>query len=94
MKPVFKCDYCEKTGTEEEIREHEEKCTENYTKRSCYTCEFRGRFTMEERKIKYECAQGKDIPAGRIYENCELYERNRKEKSPYSELVKGMFGAF
>ena len=26
MKPVFKCDYCSKMGTEEEIREHEFNC--------------------------------------------------------------------
>ena len=54
MKPVFKCDYCDKMGTEEEIREHEEKCTENYDKKSCYTCKHRGRLIMENKLCKYE----------------------------------------
>ena len=37
MKPVFKCDYCQFMGTEEEVSEHEPKCFDNYDRRSCYT---------------------------------------------------------
>ena len=92
MKPVFKCDYCSFMGTEEEVREHELTCTENYDMRSCYTCKGRGKMTMKDSKIKYECEKGKKVPAGCIMKNCDLYEQ--KEKSPYGDLVKSMFGGF
>ena len=38
MKPLFRCEYCDKIGVEEEIIQHEQTCINNYTKRSCYTC--------------------------------------------------------
>ena len=90
MKQVYKCDYCSFMGTEEEVREHEPNCHENYDMRSCYTCKNRGKMTMEESKVKYECEVGKDIPAGCIMQHCDLYEQ--KEKSQYSDLISSMFG--
>lgn len=90
MKPVYKCDYCSFMGTEEEVKEHEPKCTENYDMRSCYTCKNRGKLSMEGRNIKYECKAGKNIPSGNIYQYCDLYER--KEKSEYKDLISGIFG--
>lgn len=38
MKPVFKCKYCTFMGTEEQVRAHEDTCTNNYDKKSCFTC--------------------------------------------------------
>ena len=37
MKAIYRCEYCDVTGTEEEIREHEEGCFKNYNKKSCLT---------------------------------------------------------
>ena len=90
MKPVFKCDYCKFMGTEEEVREHEPNCFDNFDMKSCLTCKNRGKLTMEESKIKYECKKGRDVPAGKIYQNCDLYER--KEKSQYGDIVDTLFG--
>lgn len=90
MKPVYKCDYCSFMGTEEEVREHEPHCHENYDMKSCHTCKNRGRMTTVENKIKYECEVGKDIPAGYIMKHCDLYKQ--KERSPYADLVSSMFG--
>lgn len=90
MKQVYKCDYCSFMGTEEEVREHEPNCHGNYDMRSCYTCKNRGKLTMEESKVKYECEVGKDVPAGCIIKYCDSYEQ--KEKSPYADLVRSMFG--
>lgn len=90
MKPVFKCDYCSFMGTKDEVREHEPKCYENYDMRSCHTCVNRGRMTMEDGKIKYECEAGKDIPAGCIIKHCDLYER--KEKTPLGDFASSIFG--
>jgi hypothetical protein len=38
MKPLFRCDYCDFTGVEEEVIKHEETCMHNHTRRSCSTC--------------------------------------------------------
>lgn len=91
MKPVYKCDYCSFMGTEEEVREHEPLCNENYDMKSCWTCKHRGKLTMEDELIKYECEAGNDIPAGKIFQYCDLYER--KEKSTiYGGLFNSPFG--
>ena len=82
MKPVFKCDYCSKMGTEEEIREHEPKCFDNYDRRSCFTCvhkTFKG--------CNYECKVGVEIPEGKLIEFCESYDRKEK-----SDIVANLFG--
>ena len=89
MKPVFKCDYCKFMGTEEEIREHEEKCPDNYDRRSCETC------THQKLNMKcrwYECDAGKEIPEGKVYLFCDTYERKEKSKNEYSDLINSMFG--
>ena len=43
MKQLFRCDYCDQTGTAEEIEKHEVRCIHNYTKRSCLTCKHKNR---------------------------------------------------
>ena len=40
MKALYRCDFCEKTGTVEEIQEHEEKCLYNPKNKSCATCTY------------------------------------------------------
>ena len=92
MKPVFKCDYCEFMGTEEEVKEHEPTCIDNYDKRSCYTCQHRGRLSMVNGLVKYECGKEVDIPEGKIFEFCKSYERKEKHNYPYSNLINSMFG--
>lgn len=88
MKPVFKCDYCAKMGTEEEIKEHEPICTDNYDRRSCYTCEHKSvKMTSRDGKWCYECKVGKEIPEGKIFEFCESHKRKEK-----SEVVANLFG--
>lgn len=90
MKPVYKCDYCSFMGTKEETKKHESECRENYDLMSCYTCKHRGKMTMVDKIIKYECNIGKDIPAGMIIKYCDTYEQ--KEKGKYDDLISGIFG--
>lgn len=88
MKPVFKCDYCSKMGTEEEIREHEPKCFDNYDRRSCFTC-----IHKTLKGINYECKAGIEIPEGKLIEFCGSYERKEKPRNPLSENLFGnLFG--
>lgn len=74
MKPVFKCDYCDFMGTEKEVKEHESKCTENYTRKSCYTCQHRKFVNLTQ----FHCKCGIEIPEGKIFEFCPKYERREK----------------
>ena len=80
MKPVFKCDYCSKMGTEDEIREHEPICMDNYDRRSCYTCGHK-QLASQEKQWCYKCKLGKEIPDGKIFEFCPQYERRER---PYT----------
>ena len=86
MKPVFKCDYCSKMGTEEEIREHEPKCFDNYDRRSCFTCIHKTMKT-KDKQWYYECKAGVQIPEGKFFEFCPQYERKEKP-----ETITNLFG--
>ena len=88
MKPVFKCDYCDFMGTEDEVKIHERSCVENYDRRSCHTCEYR-KFKNHK---QYECANGREIPKDQIYEFCGKYKRRLKSDNPWSDIVDAMFG--
>lgn len=96
MKPVFKCDYCSKMGTEEEIREHEPICTDNYDRKSCYTCVHkRTKCSHDIKKDKamylYKCELGKEIPEGKLLEFCDKYER-KINTNEISDLFGDLFG--
>ena len=93
MKPVFKCDYCSHIGTEEEIKVHEINCTRNYDMKSCFTCIHRKMAGVKDMKMKYDCKAGKDIPEGKIYQNCELYEQDDiKKYSDFGNVFSSLFG--
>ena len=53
MKQLFRCEYCDKTGTAEQIAEHEKECMYNYHKRSCWACKH-AEWKMCEKKITNE----------------------------------------
>jgi hypothetical protein len=91
MKPIFRCEYCDKLGTEEEITKHEAECIYNHTKKSCFTCKH-----AENKIIKFVCKLGKDIPEGKLFEYCPEYEWDEKEfairtASPFSNIFGGIF---
>lgn len=86
MKPIFRCEYCNFTGTEEEVSKHEEECFDNYTKRSCWTCQHRCFNGFTEIK----CEIGKEIPSGKMMTFCPEYER--KEKQDYGSSLNNIFG--
>ena len=90
MKPMFKCDYCSKMGTEEEIREHELVCMENYDRRSCHTCEHK-KIKIKDDKLLYECKADCEIPEGQFFEFCRYYERKEKTET-IENLFSDLFG--
>ena len=92
MKPIFRCEYCDKMGTEEDILKHEEECLYNYTKRACYTCKH-----AEAKVHKYNCKLDKEIPEGKIYTCCDKYEWDEVDHThpnpiAFNNLFGGMFG--
>ncbi len=74
-------------GTEEEVKEHEPKCIDNYDRRSCYTCMHK-QLKPKDKQWCYECKLGKEITVGTIYEFCPQYERR---KEPYT-VGEALFG--
>ena len=86
MKPVFRCDYCDFIGTEVEVAEHEIECTENYNRRSCFTCMHHGYKGMD-----FTCDCGVELPAGKMYEFCPKYERG-ESGDPLEDFMNMMFG--
>ena len=83
MKPIYRCEYCDVTGTEEEIRKHEEECIKNYNKKSCLTC----KHCSTDGFKKIECKKGKEILEEKMYTNCSSHEVGEPE-------VTGFMGAF
>ena len=87
MKPAYKCDYCKFIGTKEEVKEHEQKCTDNYDRRNCYTCEHKHLVNLS----KYSCDCGVELEENQIMEFCKHYKR-KESKTPY--LFDNIFGSF
>ena len=75
MKPIYRCEYCDFTGIEEEVLKHEEECPKNYNKKSCLTCKHC--WTDGIRTIG--CKNGKEIPEEQMYENCSIHEVGEPE---------------
>lgn len=90
MKQVFKCDYCSFMGTEDEVREHESICTNNYDAKSCWTCQHRGYKTGLK---GFTCDKGLEVPDGKIYTRCGKYDRKEKKSdNGMDEILNMMFG--
>ena len=89
MKPLFRCEYCDKTGIEEEIAKHEEECFYNYNKRSCTTCKH-----AQIKGLKYICNAGKEIPEGKMFIGCESYAWDEKDhcQAATSSVFGNLFG--
>lgn len=91
MKPVFKCEYCKFMGTEEDVKNHEAECVDNYDKRSCTTCKHRKTYCNPTWRC--ECENRVDISEGKIIENCDSYERKEKVnyRNLFGDLLSGVF---
>lgn len=92
MKPIFRCEYCDKMDVEEEVLKHEKECIYNYTKRSCFTCKH-----AENKITRFNCKAGKDIPEGQQFVNCEKYEWDEIDHAhpnptAFNNLFGGIFG--
>ena len=87
MKAIYRCEYCDVTGTEEEILKHEEECIKNYNKKSCLTC----KYCSTDGFKKVECKQGKEIPEGQMVERCPMHEVGEIEVTGFMKVFGDMF---
>ena len=93
MKPVYKCDYCSYMGTEEEVKEHEPVCSNNYDAKNCHTCKHKRIVGMKDMITQRECMNGMNIPDGYICTSCSSYEVNdEKYSSDTKTMLYEMFG--
>lgn len=89
MKPVYRCEYCDHMGTEEEVRMHEEKCIYNYDRKSCWTCKNRDPKSL----MRFKCLLGTEIPEGHMCEFCSAYEWDeRGHVNTAGNIFTGLFG--
>ena len=87
MKAIYRCEYCDVTGTEEEIREHEEECFKNYNKKGCYTC----KHCATDGFKKVECKKGKEIPEGQYFQGCPMHEAGEIEVTGFMRAFTDIF---
>lgn len=87
MKPIYRCEYCDVTGTEEEVQKHEEECIKNYNKKSCYTCKHCNTDGLK----KVECKKGKEIPEGKYFERCPMHEVGEPEITGIMSMFTDLF---
>lgn len=87
MKPIYRCEYCDFTGVEEEVLKHEENCHKNYNLKSCLTCKH---CKTDGFKI-VECKQGREILEGKMYIGCSKHEVGEVE---VVGIMKTLFGDF
>ena len=90
MKPLYKCDFCDMTGTEENVYIHEATCTDNPNRKSCQYCENK-KTSFNSSKVIYTC-DFKNIPEGQQYINCDKFTLKIKKMNDFS--VSGIFESF
>ena len=88
MKQVYRCEYCNHMGTEDEVREHEIKCFSNYDRKSCWTCKHRDQKSL----MRFQCLLGKEIAEGCLIEFCSQYENDGNAGKTAFDLCRGLFG--
>lgn len=83
MKPIYRCEYCDHMGTEDEVREHEKECLKNFNNKGCLTCKH-----CKTDGLKHmECFYGEEIPEGKQFLHCDKHENGKPE-------IVGFMGAF
>lgn len=87
MKPLYRCDYCDFTGTEEEVKEHEATCIKNYNLRGCLTCVH---CNTDDFKT-FTCMAGRDIPEGYMHQNCLYHKQGEVEVTGVMKVFSDLF---
>ena len=87
MKPLYRCEYCEFTGTEEEVKEHEATCIKNYNLKGCLTCVHCNTDGFKT----ITCMAGREIPEGQMYQNCSYHKQGKVEVTGVMKVFSDLF---
>ena len=69
MIQLYRCSYCDFTGSKKEVLTHEKECFKNPNNRGCLTCAYCSKM------VTYvKCKKGKEIEEGKYIQQCSLYE--------------------
>lgn len=68
MISLYKCDYCNFIGSEEEVYKHENICEHNPSRLNCSSCQYSSFKTMKQ----YKCTlrPEREIPENQEFINC------------------------
>ena len=88
MKLVYRCEYCDHMGTEDEVREHEIKCIKNFNNKNCMTC----KHCKTDGIKSLECNFGVSIPEGQQFLHCERHETGKPEVVGFMNVFSNIFG--
>ena len=89
MRPLYRCDYCDFTGTEDEVKSHEEGCIKNHTLKGCFTCAH----CNTDGFSSITCMAGRDIPDGHMIQGCYLYAKGSVEVSGIMKVFSDLFNS-
>lgn len=90
MKALYKCDFCDKIGTEEEIYEHEIYCENNPKRMSCRYCTNKKTKFVNGSGITYLC-DAKEIPEGCEYINCDKFTLIKMNDFSVNDIFGSLF---
>ncbi len=86
MKPIYRCDYCDYMGTENEVMAHEKTCVKNFNNKGCLTCVF----CKTDGMHGCECSKGQSIPEGKQLLYCDAYENGEPEVVGFLGMILNM----
>lgn len=89
MFALYQCNYCEKTGPESTIKEHEKGCVFNKAQHTCHTCGYRKGLTS------FQCKKGKELPKKSYMEHCDTWTEDVRKidpNDPFSVYFDCFFG--
>ena len=89
MKPLYRCEYCDFTGTEEEVKEHEATCIKNYNLKGCLTC----MNCNTDGFSSITCMAGRDIPEGHMYKDCSDYKQGEVKVTGFMSMFSDLFNS-
>ena len=89
MKALYRCDYCDTIGTENEIFKHEAQCRKNPRRLNCSTCQHHGYVNFKQ--IKCNLHPEREIKEEHEVINCPGHEV-RESYTDIEDIIHSMFG--
>ena len=87
MIQLYRCSYCDFTGSMAEVATHEKECYKNSNNKGCLTCK-----NCSSMLTYVTCKKNRSIPEGKSIQQCSLYEQGEPSNdSPFAKLFGNLF---